>query len=135
MQLITWQEGYSVKIEKFDNHHKVLIDLINQLHDSMLQGKGKEILLSVFEELKKYTIYHFNAEEVLMKIHKYPDFEKHKSQHEFFIKRIDELKEAFNNNLKTATIDTFTFLKDWLIKHIQTTDKLYSDFFNKLNIK
>jgi hemerythrin len=40
MALITWNDGYSVKVKQFDDQHKKLIDMVNELHDAMGIGKG-----------------------------------------------------------------------------------------------
>ena len=75
MALLSWNDTYSVKIRKFDDQHKKLIDLINQLHDSMLVGKGKDVMGEVMNSLVDYTKTHFTAEETLMRLHNYPDYE------------------------------------------------------------
>lgn len=36
MALFNWNQSYSVEIDKFDNHQKKIIDLINNLHESMM---------------------------------------------------------------------------------------------------
>jgi len=44
MSLIEWSPAYSVKVKKFDDQHKKLIELINQLHDAMKAGQGNAML-------------------------------------------------------------------------------------------
>jgi hemerythrin len=63
--LIEWEDIYSVGIEEFDNDHKKLIELINRLHQAMLDKKAKEVLGEIINELVDYTIYHFNKEEAM----------------------------------------------------------------------
>lgn len=43
MPLITWSDTLSVKVQQFDDHHKKLIELINQLFNAMMGGKGKDV--------------------------------------------------------------------------------------------
>ena len=81
MAIIKWEQNLSVGVDKFDTHHKKLVDLINKLHDAMSTGKGAETIGSVLDDLIKYTQYHFAEEEKLMTLHKYPDLEKHKAEH------------------------------------------------------
>jgi hemerythrin len=44
MALLPWNQGFSVSIKKFDDQHKQLVNLINQLHGAMKVGKGREEL-------------------------------------------------------------------------------------------
>jgi hemerythrin-like metal-binding protein len=53
--LFPWSDTYSVKINMVDSQHKVLVDLINELHQAMMARKGKESLGVVLASLIKYT--------------------------------------------------------------------------------
>ncbi len=44
MPILQWNQSVSVNDADIDGQHKKLIDMINNLHDSMGQGKGKETL-------------------------------------------------------------------------------------------
>ncbi|NJM14282.1 MAG: hypothetical protein HC896_01855 [Bacteroidales bacterium] len=48
MSLITWNEKYSVGIKEIDNQHVNLVNIINELHDAMLKGKGKTSAWTMF---------------------------------------------------------------------------------------
>jgi hemerythrin len=132
MALFNWNETlYSVEIESFDNDHKKLIDLINNLHEAMSQGKGKIVLGKILIELREYTKYHFKAEELAMAKYGYLEFFDHKQQHKELIIQLEELIEKHKSDSKEITIETFNFLKNWLTNHIKVTDKRYTAFFKK----
>ena len=40
MSLITWNDTLSIKVEEIDIQHRRLVELINELHDAMSQGKA-----------------------------------------------------------------------------------------------
>lgn len=44
MTYITWNNELSVGNAFIDKDHHKLIDFINELHDAMAQGKGKDVL-------------------------------------------------------------------------------------------
>ena len=44
MALISWNESYSVKVKQFDDQHKKLVNMLNDLHEAMKQGKGRDAL-------------------------------------------------------------------------------------------
>ena len=123
--LFPWTDAYSVKIVVVDSQHKVLVDLINELHQAMIARKGKESLGGVLASLVKYTKSHFAAEEGLMQANQYPDLASHRAEHERFTQTIVEIQDRFRRNEVAITIDLMDFLKDWLIKHIMGVDKRY----------
>lgn len=135
MALITWSEKYAVHVKEFDQQHQKLVTLINDLHDAMKAGKGKEVTELILDELISYTDYHFKAEEKLMKQHTYSAFDTHISEHKGFVAKVTEFKNAYLKGKATLSLDIATFLRDWLINHINGTDKKYSDFFKDKGVK
>jgi len=123
--LFPWSDTYSVKIAACDSQHKVLVDLINELHQAMIARRGKERMGGVLASLVKYTKSHFAAEEGLLHANQYPDFANHKAEHERFTQTIVEFQGRFQRNEVAMTIDVMDFLKNWLVKHIMGVDKKY----------
>lgn len=130
MALLTWTDDYSVKIKRIDDQHKNLVKLINDLHEGMRSGKGKEALGTVLSELVEYTKTHFAAEEKMMQDHGYAGYLKQKIEHDALTKKVVEINANYQSGKTTLSIDVMSFLKDWLIKHIQGSDKLYSGYLN-----
>ncbi len=135
MPLITWSEKYSVAVKDFDQQHQKLITLINDLHDAMKAGKAKSILEGILDELESYTEYHFKAEEDMMKKHAYPELENQKTQHAGFVTKIKEFQTQFKSGKTSVSLEISNFLRDWLINHINGTDKNYGSFFNQKGVK
>lgn len=126
MALIDWDQAlYGVNIEQFDKDHQKILDFINQLHQAMLQGKGKDILQAILLELKSYTQYHFGLEEKEMIRVSFPEYQSHRQQHRQLIEQLQELIEMHQQDKREVTIETFKFLKEWLFNHIQVVDKKY----------
>lgn len=128
MSLLNWTEDLSVNINGIDNQHKKLVDLINELHSAMKDGKGKDKLGPILTELIEYTKYHFSAEEKLMQQKNYPGYSKHKNEHDIFTKKIVEFNNQYNSGSLSLSIDVLMFLKEWLVVHIKGTDKQYSPY-------
>ena len=63
MALIAWNDSYSVKVKQMDEQHKKLVEMINQLHDAMKVGQGKQVVGDVLNALVSYTKTHFASEE------------------------------------------------------------------------
>ena len=134
MAFMTWSdEKYSVNIKHLDGHHKRLFDLTNTLHDAMSRGEGRNVLSKIFSELVDYTVYHFRAEEELFQKYAYPDYLRHKKLHEALTKQVLEFKSRFDTDKSSGSllaIETLSFLRNWLINHIQKEDKKYGPFLN-----
>jgi len=79
--------------ELIDSQHKELIGRINKLLDSCEAENGAVTAIKTLDYLADYTNFHFGAEEELQKEIGYPDYDKHKEQHEGFKKTISELDE------------------------------------------
>ncbi|WP_048093592.1 bacteriohemerythrin [Geoglobus acetivorans] len=134
MALISWNESFSVNIKEIDEQHKKLVSMINRLHDAMLEGKGKEIMGELLNDMVEYTITHFSTEEKLMEQYNYPGYIKHKAEHEQFVSKVGEFKKKYEDGQLTLTMEVLSFLKSWLTNHILNSDKKYGPFFNNKGI-
>lgn len=134
MALITWNENYSVKVKQFDDQHKKLIEMVNELHDSMKVGKGKETLEKILKGLVQYTEQHFSSEERLMKLHGYTGYENHKKEHNQLVMQVLDIQKKYQEGTTMLTQSVMNFLRDWLQKHIQGDDKNYGPFLNSKGV-
>ncbi len=131
MAIFEWKPEYSVNIKIIDDQHKQLIGTINILYEAMQEGKGRDVLVEVFDRLAEYTTIHFSTEENYMVMYSYPDYILHKKEHHFCIAKVSEFKKKFDEGSINLTVELFTFLVDWLHKHLITMDQKYSKFFNE----
>jgi len=134
MAIFSWDDTLSVKVRQFDDQHKKLVDLINQLHDAMKVGKGKDVLGKTLKSLADYTQSHFTAEELLMRQHNYPNFEKHKKEHNQLILKVNDLQKKLQEGSTVLSQEVFVFLKEWVVTHIQVMDKEYGPFLNSKGV-
>lgn len=130
MPLILWDnDQFSTRISIIDEQHKRLVEMINALHEAMLNRKGTPAIQDVLAQAIDYTVYHFGTEEKLMEEHHYPGLEKHRTQHNKFKEKVLE----FKNNLSTTptvTLEFSHFLRGWLLEHIMVSDKDLGIFLN-----
>jgi len=80
----------------------------------------------ILDGLATYTVSHFAHEERLMQLYSYPDFVKHKSEHDKLIAQVKSLQEDFRSGKATISLDVMEFLRRWLIDHICGVDKQYT---------
>lgn len=128
-KFIEWSGELSVGIEEIDEQHKVLVDLVNEMHDAIHRRRGSDVVKDVLSELAEYTKIHFAVEESLMRILGYPDYEEHKEQHEELIGHMLELQQKVDSGKTAIGFELMHFLKMWLTRHIMESDQQYSQFF------
>jgi hemerythrin len=134
MALIDWSNDLSVNIQEIDKQHKVLIDLANKLHEAMRVGQGKAALEQILAELIVYTKTHFAYEESLFAQYGYPASALHKKEHDDLTAQVVETQQQYHSGKMVLSAEVLQFLKQWLTKHIQMTDKAYTAHFKSKGV-
>ncbi len=129
-QLIAWSDAFSVGITEIDNQHKRLIKIFNDLHEALQTHKSDVVTNHLIASLFEYTATHFGYEEKLLEEHGYPGFDAHKRKHIKLVTTLSELRGRYEQGDQAVIGELLTFLKEWLIGHIQGTDKEYTAFLN-----
>lgn len=131
MALLSWDESLSVKIDKMDEQHQQLFDLINRFYDEVGKQSQKQLISDLIKGMKEYTILHFSEEEQLMQQHGYPGLAQHKKQHSDFIDKVNDLQEKYEAGKMIISIEITNFLKDWIKNHIKDSDQQYNKYINR----
>ena len=124
-KLFDWSEGLEIRVAEVDPQHKVLLDLINELHEAMGAQASKDKLMNIVGRLSDYTVKHFKYEENLLLTNGYTDTTRHFEQHRKFEEKIREFQEGLRSGRIALNMEVMRFLKNWLIQHIMGTDKKY----------
>lgn len=130
---IIFTEDLKTNVISIDSQHKELFRITNDLLDACKQGKGAESISDVINFLEKYVKTHFLTEEKYMQEYNYPGYNVHKIQHEFFIKKTEELKNLFKRDGATLslTINISSTIVNWLVNHIRGLDRELANFLRK----
>lgn len=122
MDLIKWEEKYSVGVEEVDRQHQRLFTLLNRFIENF-GGPDKAGLPDVLEEMVNYIDFHFKCEEGYLQAH--PDFEEHRREHFSFVRKTLQLQKDYLQGKADITLDVLQFLVSWLKNHILGTDRKY----------
>ncbi|RII29462.1 MAG: hypothetical protein CXR30_11240 [Geobacter sp.] len=133
-KLIVWSKSYSVGVDSMDKEHQRLIDIINKLYGAMRSGRGKDAIGSILDELIEYTKTHFTHEERLMQESGFAGLDEQKRAHGALIGQVIEIQTKFIAGTALSQ-EVMSFLKNWLVNHIQGMDKSYGPSMNKKGIK
>lgn len=125
---VSWKESYSVGIDSIDDDHKKLLSLINQFQTAVHYQTGEQFEKEALDELVNYTQYHFKREEEMMEEFGYADLEPHKAKHRAMIDQVERFIALHEEKGHEVLEEAADYLKQWLIEHINGTDKEYSGF-------
>lgn len=129
--MFEWNTSYATGIGSIDAQHQTLFQIGNKLHEAMIEGQGKTVVGPILDRLLRYTAGHFAHEERLMRLHDYPELAAHKAQHDALTRQVLEFQAKFQSGQATMTVQLLHFLKNWLVDHIQGSDRKYTPFLAK----
>ncbi len=126
IEIFPWNPNFETGIDKIDEQHKKLVDLINRLAMHLANRSSETELNRTFDELADYADYHFRSEEGVWSqfLENDPAYGSHLTTHHSFIDDVLLLKENGNGRVLDDVIyDIVAFLSKWLAYHILDTDK------------
>jgi hemerythrin len=129
MAFLDWKDKMSVGNDALDADHKKLLGFINDLHDRMESNPDPEMIERVLDKLIDYAHYHFEFEEKLLRLCRYPELDKHKEKHKEIFDQLRNMKASYHASpTEFRLIGIFDFLSNWLMKHILREDMAYKSF-------
>lgn len=134
-ELAKWQPGYSVFVRELDEHHKKLIDLLNELYDAYLQDVHKDKVGEIIIQLKQYALNHFDLEETYFKQFSFENTSEHVKEHAFFLQKLTSFEKEYMKSSTLTSLRIINFLQEWVTNHILITDKKYVSCFVKNGLK
>ncbi len=132
MAFLEWRDKMSVGNDYMDADHKELLEFLNDLHDMMSGIPDPESIIRLLDRLVTFAEYHFQTEEKLLRLCRYPRFEDHKKQHQDLMEQLLEIRSAYiKEPTKGRLVEAFDFLSNWLMRHILREDMAYKPFIEK----
>ena len=135
MPKILWNKKLSVNISEFDEDHKKLVDMLNELYDAIAVGKADNVVPTILLDLIDYTKVHFKREERAFVKYNYPQYEEHKKIHDDFVKQLEDFKVQFRNGTIPVGIPIFNMLLAWVSEHIMKEDKTYTEYLKNAGME
>jgi hemerythrin len=122
MALLTWKSSYSVGVEAVDHEHRELIELINQLHESLLESGEEPDVAAFLGEIFRGISAHFALEERFMRQHRYDRLAEHKAAHEDLLDEIRDIMDGYEADPDGASAQLSQQLDRWFTEHFKTHD-------------
>jgi len=130
--VVVWDEDLATGHKEIDKQHKELFRRFNNFQTACKDGKGLDELSNLLDFLGEYVRSHFATEEVVQILYEYPDYQKHRDQHEDFICNFRKLEHQLNaqGTSPDLLIQTNMILVDWLTRHFALMDKDLANFLH-----
>lgn len=132
-KLFDFDAEFKLGIDSVDSEHIKLVDMLNDVHALLSEGKRDEARRYFNETLATYVNEHFANEERFMESIGFPFLDAHRKIHENFKNSFHELQPLIASYdeaaFRKALNDAFT----WIIVHIGKTDKRYATFYLSKN--
>ena len=132
-----WTEDLTVGVEKIDSQHRELFKRINSLRTALRDGSARDETEKTLEFLEQYVQEHFAMEENYMRKYGYHGIMAHRTEHEGFVKDLNEYKAKWKELNREGEITSFLEIEmerrfsQWLADHIGRTDKAMGEFILK----
>ncbi|PKU24194.1 hypothetical protein CWS72_12740 [Telmatospirillum siberiense] len=120
--LIGWTRDLALGVDWIDQHHRALIDTINEIgllprHYDLVDADA------LLERLRRIAWHHFHEEEAHLALGDRERARRHVAQHRYLLADLDRLIFDVRSRRADLTGETSDRLCRWLIDHILTIDK------------
>lgn len=123
MAYFEWADDMVIDGGPIDQDHRLLVDLVNELHSATSRGAGREVVSSILGRTITSTREHLAREEQIMAQKGFPDLERHKIGHNAFIEKLCDLQRKLESGSVSVAAQLSSTLRDWLSLHIRRSDK------------
>lgn len=123
--LITWQREFDTGVERVDQQHRRLVEIINGLYHNIGAGQGEAAILGVLGELTRYAEHHFATEERLLSLlgPASRGTAVHIAAHETYRQRIGDIRARHEAGENLVAIQVLAFVSEWWVGHIAECDR------------
>ncbi|MEZ5358799.1 MAG: bacteriohemerythrin [Candidatus Zixiibacteriota bacterium] len=128
MALLTWSDDFKVKVESIDEQHKIMLRMLNRLHDAMTNGEGVQKVDNILDDFIVFAEHHFESEEVTMRQMDYPFIDEHIAEHQDLLVAIRNYRKMNKTHVPLSMATLENFLMSWTRRHMIDADRKYGEF-------
>ena len=125
-----WLPSFALGIDEIDQQHQQLLHHAAAVVEAIQQQKSWSDIYYQIEALRQFVSFHFQFEEALMRMFRFPDMDGHAQSHESFFLKLEEIElQAIHDNLEKNVVQLLT---DWFTGHILHSDRSYVEHLRQL---
>ena len=122
------KDEFKTGIDFIDEQHARLFEIANEAYNLLKNDftiDKYDKVINLVDELRDYTVFHFNAEEEYMDSINYKRRFTQKIEHDAFVKKINEVDyKTIDSDPDKYILEMLELLNQWLTGHILHNDKL-----------
>jgi len=126
--MLTWEDSMSIGVPEVDAQHQQLLVLVNDTEAAVAAGAGHAEAASALQRLCDYVVEHFATEEALMDPDRYPEYDRHMTEHMECTNLALDFLQAHNEGKEVSLPDFLAFAANWIREHILGTDQTLGRF-------
>ncbi|AGY74504.1 bacteriohemerythrin [Clostridium autoethanogenum] len=136
--MFEWKDEYACGIKRIDDEHQKLFEIGQSIYELAVNENHVDYfgdILNLIDDLKEYTVYHFEDEEKIMKMYDYPGYSEQKRVHDKFIEKIESLDlDEMDEDIQKSILNILDFVYNWISSHILGMDLKIKDYFDELKL-
>lgn len=127
-----WNDNLATGVEEIDSQNKELFKDIDKAIIEIIKTKNEIAKGSPLQELEDCFKKHFENQENLMRLSKYPNYVQHNYLHKKFLKDLNNYSDIMYMDSANANVNQVRiFVTQWLVKHIAMNDKNFGKYYKE----
>lgn len=118
-------DNLSAGVPSLDAQHVALIETLNELHNTLMQGDARKLAGTLLHSLLAYSRSAFAAEEALLAAASYPELTQHRLLHHHLAQQVEEFVNLYDKGELALSLPLVNGLRDWFSNHMQKADRSY----------
>ena len=121
-------------IAEMDQEHALELQIVRSIQ-AALQAADSEKVNELLQQLEDFTNAHFLAEQLLMRLHAYPDYEAHQEEHDRLMTELKELSQNIQADVSQDPAGDAVKLERWLVDHMSSSDLALAEYLKEENVQ
>ncbi|MDE3187044.1 MAG: hemerythrin family protein [Acidobacteriota bacterium] len=134
MALLSWTHASTVGVKAMDDQHGILMDAMNELRLTLMNGNGHGHTGTQLEQLIDFTRKHFQSEERLLEQQNFPGLPAHRAAHQRFLTQIRQAVDRAGRGEETGSVPLISRLRALYLEHIEEFDRPYGQWLNERGV-
>jgi hemerythrin len=114
-------EGIGVGAQEMETEHELLLSVVHALEKAVHAAPHAQVE-GLLQQLSALSRLHFATEEILMRLHAYPEFAAHQLEHAHLVDQIEQVRAEFTKGHVQPTRSFGSALHHWFSEHIRNHD-------------
>jgi hemerythrin-like metal-binding protein len=124
-----------VGIRDLDRQHQTIMQLLNELHEEIMNGQINEAMAPLIDKLVALSKEHFATEEMLMDSTQFPGLADHRATHQELSRKVGEFLARQELGDRAAYSQFLYFLREWITRHMEKEDQQYAPWLAEHGIR